>query len=181
MNNFFKLEPWFKKPKVENSEPVSLSDEEKEQLIKSNKEFLISCEESRKYSNQRLDYLAIILSSTGLIFISNVLSYFKEQSIPITTELFTCAVSLFVITILINFFSQYISLRSFSEEIKITRMKIEDAEYFQIYDENKFRRIQKSLDFLDALVVWINNATVVTIFLGAISSVLFYLVGVWAV
>lgn len=173
-----RIKLFFKKKKRVSGDPISMDAEQLKETIEDLREYIKICEESSKYSNQRFDYLVIVLSSTGILFLANLLSYFNEKEVPINLNLFSGAIGLFVFTILINFISQYLSMKSHAEEARLSKKKISDIRQSSVYDERLYSTLQNQLDGLDGWVRLINIGTIFTLSLGAVFGIVFYLVGV---
>lgn len=95
------------------------------------------------YSHQRMDLLIITISGAGLYAISEVCKYLLEQKIPVTNFL-KIAAALFVLSIIMNFLSQFFSAKTHHKDycstilqLEETRTPEQDAELVRYSDESQ--------------------------------------------
>ena len=165
---------FWKRRKVEVSvpTPTELLENQKTYLIKEFETYLLSCRENKKYSNQKLDYLLVGLSASGVVLLLGMAKDFKDK-ITSNKEIFIISIVCFVLCIILNFVSQLIALTSNVEEIKITKAKLMDLEFNQ-YSETKHQKIQNQIDSLDLAVWFLNRACTVLVLVGMIAAVIFW-------
>jgi|GEM_PF-4297034 len=161
---------WFK-PRTHPS--FRLTEERRDDFVEQLEGYILSCKESAKYSNQRFDYLVIVLSSAAIIFIANLLKFFHEQKIVLFLDYPLYAIGAFGLGIVLNFVSQYISLRSHLGEIHLTQKKVSDLRAERTFREALYARRQRILDRLDFTVILMNIVCLILLLVGAILIFLF--------
>ncbi len=116
---------FWKKRKTEAPAPITgeLSESQKKYLIKEYESYLDSCRDSKRYSNQKLDYLLVGLSASGIVLLLGMAKDFKDK-ITSNREIFIISIVCFVLCIILNFIKPWPT-----PKVSATKISIPSGDY----------------------------------------------------
>ena len=135
------------------------------------------------YTNQRMDLLIITISGAGIYTCGEVSKYFIEKKLPISNEL-KIAASLFVLSIIVNFISQWFAGKThyfdycsivyqLDDEIDDSIPK-EEIESHIIKRKEQIDHFENKSDIFNKWTLRCNNSSILLMFSGLI-LLLYYL------
>jgi hypothetical protein len=135
------------------------------------KSHLVKLENNCFYTVQRLDIVIIILATSAILFLTNLIqSLFACQAFRVNT--LKVSVSFFVLSIVANLLSQVVSNRVNEKHRVITEKKIADLEYrFKV---GEYGEEDEKANKQNKFVHWLNHGSLLSLIIGIVIATVFF-------
>lgn len=144
-----------------------MTPEEQKQYLEELKIYVDKLEKNCFYTIQRIDILAILLSTSGIILLTNLIDTLSKNGIKDFTFL-KLAVTLFALTIIINLLSQLFAYLSNYMLMRFYHKKIDKLKEDENYNHKKDSKKTKYATILGHSVSVLNYISIATLIVGII-------------
>lgn len=130
----------------------------------------------RDYSQQRIDYITILVATLGIFQVTQIVGEIKSPYCDCST-IFMIPLFLFSISIIFNLTAQYLSLSIHKKAISVFK-KYNYTLKFDIdnYEPEQLAKDQKPLTENNELLLWLQRLSIISICAAIILSFVSYLV-----